>query len=73
MTLQLTVDDANAVGAKLESLGAKVIFPISDQFYGERAGRFEDPFGHLWIISQMLEELSDEEIQRRVNDYAKSG
>jgi uncharacterized glyoxalase superfamily protein PhnB len=46
--------------------GAAIVFPIDDQFYGKREGRLRDPFGHLWIISQPLEELLAEEIQARM-------
>lgn len=67
--LHLTVDDADAVGARMVAHGAEVVFPISDQFYGERAGRLRDPFGHLWVISQPKEQLGDEEIQRRVDRF----
>ena len=39
--------------------------PIQDQFYGERSGKLEDPFGHLWHVSTTIEEVSAEEMQRR--------
>ena len=44
--------------------GATVVFPLQE-FCGERMGRVRDPFGHLWILTQRLEELSVEEIQKR--------
>lgn len=65
MTVQ--VSDADQVGAAIEAAGGTVVYPITDQFYGERAGRFADPFGHLWMISQTIEDLSAAEIQQRVN------
>jgi len=64
--LNLQVDDADAVGARLEAEGAEVVFPIDDQFYGKREGRFRDPFGHFWIVSQVVEELTPEEIEARM-------
>jgi len=67
--LGLSVEDADAVGARMQRLGAKVVFPIADQFYGLREGRLVDPFGHVWIVSQVLEELSSDEIQRRVDAF----
>jgi PhnB protein len=67
--LTLTVDDADAVGARMVELGGEVVFPIADQFYGARQGRIRDPFGHLWIVSQVKEELSQKEIQRRVDRF----
>ena len=50
--LALDVTDADAVGEAMIAAGAAVIYPIRDQDYGARAGRFADPFGHLWMISQ---------------------
>lgn len=64
--LTLEVEDALAVGARLEQAGAEVIIPIEDRFYGKREGRLRDPFGHLWIVSQTLEALGPEEIMRRL-------
>ena len=62
----LDVADAYAVGAALEQAGATVVFPIDDQSYGMRQGRLADPFGIQWIVSQQLEELSADEVQRRL-------
>ena len=67
--LGLTVDDADAFGARMVQHGSTVVFPIADQFYGIREGRLRDPFGHLWIISQVTEKLSDDEVQRRVDRF----
>jgi PhnB protein len=64
--LTLEVADATAVGARMERAGAKVIFPIADQFYGRREGRLLDPFGHRWVITQPLLALEPREIQRRI-------
>lgn len=68
LLLTLTVDDADAVGAAMEQAGAEVVFPIDDQFYGRREGRLRDPFGHLWIVSQVIESLTDDEIDARLTD-----
>jgi len=64
LLLTLVVSDADAVGAAFEAAGGEVIIPIDDQFYGRREGRLQDPFGHLWIISQDAENLPDDEIRR---------
>jgi PhnB protein len=48
----------DAVWEQALSAGAEVIFPLDDQFYGDRAGRIRDPFGHQWILSQRIRELS---------------
>ena len=52
--LALDVTDADAIGEAMLTAGATVIYPIRDWDYGARAGRFADPFGHLWMISQPL-------------------
>ena len=52
------------VGIRAQHAGASVVFPIQE-FCGERMARLRDPFGHLWILSQRIEELSTEEKQRR--------
>jgi uncharacterized glyoxalase superfamily protein PhnB len=65
--MALEVDDAYAVGERMERAGATVVYPVSDWAYGERGGRLADPFGHLWMISQRLTDLSPEEIQRRTD------
>lgn len=64
VVLQLRVDDVDAVFERMVTAGAVVVFPLVD-FCGDRMGRLRDPFGHLWLISQRLEELSAEEVQRR--------
>jgi PhnB protein len=68
LLLTLTVDDADAVGAAMVQAGAEVVFPIDDRFYGRREGRLRDPFGHLWIVSQVIESLTDDEIDERLAD-----
>jgi PhnB protein len=62
--LQLRVADVDMLFERMTTMGATVIFPLQE-FCGERMGRVRDPFGHLWILSQRLEELSVEENQRR--------
>jgi PhnB protein len=69
--ISLNVEDADAVWNQAMSAGAKVIFPIEDQFYGYRQGRLEDPFGHLWIISTRIEDVAPEEMDRRMEDWMK--
>ncbi len=65
VNLGLTSDDANAAFDRAVSAGAEIVRPLQDQFYGHRAGRVRDPFGHEWIISQEIEKLSPKEMQSR--------
>lgn len=48
--------------------GAEVIFPLEDQFYGERGGRLRDPFGQQWMLSQVIEELTPAQIRKRAEE-----
>jgi uncharacterized glyoxalase superfamily protein PhnB len=64
VVLQLAVPDVEAAFERLRAAGAAVVFPLVE-FCGERMARVGDPFGHLWIVSQRIEELSPEEVQRR--------
>jgi PhnB protein len=63
--MNVYVPDVDAMFVKATAAGAKVLFPLSDQFYGDRTGRLEDPFGHMWIFSTRIEDVSHEEMQRR--------
>jgi PhnB protein len=63
------VDDA---WERVLAAGAEVIYPLADQFYGERGGRLRDPFGQQWMLSQRTEELSAEELARRAQSFFKS-
>lgn len=66
--LGLTLEDPDTVCARMVERGSEVIFPIADQHYGKREGRVRDPFGHLWILSRPIEDLDNEEIQRRLSE-----
>ncbi|MEV5353600.1 VOC family protein [Streptomyces sp. NPDC086081] len=65
--MALDVTDADAVADAMVRAGATVVHPVADQPYGQRGGRLADPFGHLWMISQTIEDLTAEEIQRRTD------
>jgi len=66
VTLHLYVKDMDAVLAAAVKLGAKLTKPAEDMFYGDRSGSLEDPFGHNWYISTHIEDVSDEETQKRM-------
>jgi PhnB protein len=60
-------EDVDAAWSRAVEAGAEVIFPLADQFYGERGGRLRDPFGQQWMLSKRIEDLSTEEIERRAS------
>ncbi len=65
VTLHLYVENVDATADLAIAAGAKVLKPVEDQFYGDRAGRLEDPFGHVWFIATHKEDVSPDEVQRR--------
>jgi uncharacterized glyoxalase superfamily protein PhnB len=65
--MALDVSDADAVAEAMLRGGATVVYPVADQHYGQRGGRLADPFGHLWMISQTIEDLTPEQIQERTD------
>ena len=66
VSILLYVNDCDAVFNRAVAAGAKVKRPIKDQFYGDRSGVIEDPFGHAWSIATHKEDVSSEEMQRRM-------
>jgi uncharacterized glyoxalase superfamily protein PhnB len=49
--------------------GAKEIMPLEDQFWGDRAGCFEDPFGHQWWLAQHVRDLTPEELKKAADSH----
>lgn len=65
VTLHLYVDDVDDVARRAVAAGAKLLRPVEDQFYGDRTGTLEDPFGHVWMIATHREDVSSDELQKR--------
>ncbi|PYN40159.1 MAG: glyoxalase [Candidatus Rokuibacteriota bacterium] len=66
VSLHLYVEDVDAFVKKALAAGAKERKPVTDQFYGDRSGQLEDPFGHLWWVATHKEDVAPEEMQKRV-------
>jgi uncharacterized glyoxalase superfamily protein PhnB len=64
VTIHLYVDDVDAVVARAVKAGAKVTMPVADQFWGDRYGKLEDPFGHHWSVATHVRDVSMEEAQK---------
>jgi PhnB protein len=62
-------EDVDAAWERAVAAGAEVLFRLEDQFYGERGGRLRDPFGHHWMLSQVIEDVSHEEMERRAQEF----
>jgi PhnB protein len=71
--LHLYVEDVDAVARQAVAAGAKEVRPVKDQFYGDRTGTIEDPFGHVWHIATHKEDLSPDELKRRAAEAMKQG
>jgi PhnB protein len=71
VTIHLNVDDADAFVARAVKAGAKVTMPVEDQFWGDRYGKIEDPFGHSWSVAHPVREVSMEEAQKAMQSMSK--
>jgi PhnB protein len=65
VSLYVYVEDVDAMVERAVAAGAKLVRPVEDQFYGDRTGAIEDPFGYRWFIATHKEDLTMDEIQRR--------
>lgn len=65
VAIMLYVEDVDTIARQAVAAGAKIVKPVEDQFYGDRAGKLLDPFGHVWWIATHKEDLSPAEIRKR--------
>jgi PhnB protein len=72
ISLMLYVDDVDSFAKKATDAGATVVRPLKNQFYGDRTGTFLDPFGYKWTIGTHVEDVSPEEMQKRMASAAAS-
>ena len=68
--LYLYIAGVDAVVERALAAGAKLLRPVQDQFYGDRSGKLEDPFGHYWHVATHVEDVSPEEIEKRAAAWA---
>ena len=64
--LMVYVEDVDRVFMRAIEAGGNVRDAVKDQFYGDRSGTLEDPFGHVWTIATHVEDVSEKEMQRRM-------
>lgn len=67
LVAQIFVENSDALFERAVAAGATVIMPMSDMFFGSREGRVADPFGNIWTIATLTEQVSPEELQRRMS------
>jgi len=65
VSIHLYVADVDAAVERAVAAGAKLVRPVADQFYGDRVGGIEDPFGYRWFFATRKEDLTMDEIRRR--------
>jgi PhnB protein len=66
VTIHLQVEDADAVWGRAIAAGATETMPLMNAPWGDRYGQLVDPFGHRWSIGTHIEDVSPEEIERRM-------
>jgi PhnB protein len=63
VTIHLMVEDVDTVANQAIAAGAKVIMPVADQFWGDRYGIVEDPFGHRWSVATTVRVMTEDELK----------
>ena len=73
VSIQMYVDDVDVVVSRAVEAGATVLRPAVDEFYGDRVALIADPMGHKWHLATHKEDVTPEEMQRRMNEAYGSG
>jgi PhnB protein len=72
VSILLYLEQVDTVFDRAIKAGAKVLRPVANQFYGDRSGTLEDPFGHIWTIATHVEDVPPEELRRRAEAALRS-
>ena len=72
VSILLYVEDVDTLFKQAIAAGGKELRPLVDQFYGDRSGTLADPFGHVWTIATHVDDVSEEELQRRMAATSRS-
>jgi PhnB protein len=72
VSILLYLEDVDTVFERAVKTGARALRPVANQFYGDRSGTLEDPFGHVWTVATHVEDVPPEEMQRRAEAAMKS-
>lgn len=70
--IHLYVEDVDQVAKRAVAAGAKLLRPVADQFYGDRSGSVEDPFGHVWHVATHKEDVPPAELKKRAAAQASA-
>ena len=71
--IMIYVDDCDTIYKQAIEAGGTELKPLQDQFYGDRSGTLADPYGHVWTVATHTEDLSPEEIEKRLAAFKTAG
>jgi PhnB protein len=72
VTIHCYVEDVDDAFARALEAGATSMRDVENQFYGDRSGQFEDPFGHRWSVASHVEDVPPEEMEKRAAAMASA-
>ena len=73
VSIMIYVDDVDTIYKQAIDAGSTEVKALQDQFYGDRSGTLTDPFGHVWTVATHTEDVSPEEIERRLAAFKTAG
>jgi PhnB protein len=72
VSLYVYLPDVDTVVKRAAAEGGKILKPVEDQFYGDRSGFLQDPFGHLWGVATHVEDVSPKELEERMKKVTQA-
>ena len=69
--MMIYVEDVDALAKQAVAAGATVVQPVMDQMWGDRMGKFTDPYGHQWSLATHIEDVSHAEVIARFENFMK--
>jgi PhnB protein len=72
VSLYVYLPEVDSVFERARAEGAKVLKPVENQFYGDRSGFFQDPFGHLWGVATHIEDVSPKDMEERAKKVTQA-
>jgi PhnB protein len=73
VTISVYVEDVDETFDRAVKAGATVVRAVEDQFYGDRSGQFEDPYGHRWSVASHIEDVPPAEMAKRASEFMAEG
>lgn len=72
VSMMVYVDRVDDVVKRAVEAGAKEMRPVENQFYGDRSGTLQDPYGHTWTIATHMEDIPPEEMRKRAEKFMQA-